>query len=74
MLNRNERYARVVSSDGWVVVLLVASDCLKSAMKYVEAIVRMRQRVVGWKTGVAARLRAEVEVGSVIGRAWMVET
>ena len=30
--------------------------------------------VVGWKTGVAARLRAEAEVGSVIGRAWMEET
>ena len=30
--------------------------------------------VVGWKTGVAARLRAEAEVGSVIGRASMVET
>ena len=30
--------------------------------------------VVGWKTGVAARLRAETEVGSVIGRACWVET
>ena len=43
MLNRNERYTKVVSSDGWVVVLLVASDCLTNVMKYVEAIVRMRQ-------------------------------
>jgi hypothetical protein len=42
MLNRNERYARM-SSDGWVVVLLVASDCLKPVMKYVEAMVRRRQ-------------------------------
>jgi hypothetical protein len=30
--------------------------------------------VVGWKAGVGARLRAEAEVGSVIGRVWMVET
>jgi len=74
MLNKNEKYARM-SSDGWVVVLLVvASDCLKNVMKYVEAIVRMRQMVVGWKAGVVARLHADAEVGSVIGRAWMVET
>jgi hypothetical protein len=94
MLSKNERYAKM-SSDGWVVVLLVASDCLKNVMKYVEAIVRRRQScgyvrcelrlvqrrhhlrtrtVVGWKAGVVARLRADVEVGSVIGRAWMVET
>jgi hypothetical protein len=42
MLHKNERYARM-SSDGWVVVLLVAFDCLKIVMKYVEAIVRRRQ-------------------------------
>jgi hypothetical protein len=30
--------------------------------------------VVGWKAGVAARLRAEPEVGSESGRVWMVET
>lgn len=42
MLNKNERYARM-SSDGWVVVLLVASDCLKNVMKNVEAMVRRRQ-------------------------------
>jgi hypothetical protein len=45
-------------------------------MKYVEAMVRRRQRVVGWgwKTGVVGRLRAEPEVGSESGRVWMVET
>jgi hypothetical protein len=42
MLSKNERYAKM-SSDGWVVALLVASDCLKNVMKYVEAIVRRRQ-------------------------------
>jgi hypothetical protein len=42
MLNKNEMYARM-SSDGWVVVSLVASDCLKNVMKYVEAMVRRRQ-------------------------------
>jgi len=35
-------YARM-SSDGWVFVSLVASDCLKYVMKYVEAMVRRRQ-------------------------------
>jgi len=42
MLNKNEKYANM-TFDGWVVVLLVASDCLKTVMKYVEAIVRRRQ-------------------------------
>lgn len=55
-------------------MLVVASDCLKHEMKYVEAIVRMRQRVVGWKAAAGARLRADAEVGSVIGTVWMVET
>jgi len=73
MLSKNERYARM-SSDGWVVVLLVVSDCLMSVRRYVQATVRRRQRVVGWKAGLGARLRAEVEVGSVIGRVRMVET
>jgi hypothetical protein len=71
MLNKSEMYARM-SIDGWVVVLLVASDCLKKARKRVEAIVRMRQKVVGWRAGVNARLRAEEE--SVIVRVRRVGT
>jgi hypothetical protein len=90
MLNKSERYARM-SIDGWVVVLLVASDCLKQVRKRVEAIERMRQdcenvcelcrprhhhlkthTVVGWRTWVGARLRAEG--ASVIVRVRMVGT
>jgi hypothetical protein len=47
MLHKSERYARM-SVEVWVVVLLVASDCLEKVMKRVEAIVRTRQSVVGW--------------------------
>jgi hypothetical protein len=42
MLNKSERYARM-NIDGWVFVLLVASDCLEKVRKRVEAIERMRE-------------------------------
>jgi hypothetical protein len=42
MLHTSERYARM-NVEGWVAMLLVASDCLKKVMKRVQAIVRTRQ-------------------------------
>lgn len=46
-------------------------------VSYVSSNIRHQLKtrtVVGWKAGVDARLRAGAEVGSVIGRVWMVET
>jgi len=74
MLNKNERYAKK-SIDGWVAVSLVAFDCLKKAREREERIERMRQRVVGWRSGLSVRLRAE-EVGAseIVRRVEMVGT
>jgi len=70
MLNKNERDARCI--EVWVGVLGVASDCLQKVMNCVEAMEKMRQRVVGWRAGESARLRAEG--ARVIARARRVET
>jgi microcystin degradation protein MlrC len=71
MLNKSERDARTCI-EVWVGVSGVASDCLQKVRNRVEAIERMRQRVVGWMAGETARLRAEGV--SVIVRARRVET
>jgi hypothetical protein len=63
MLNKSERDASV---GGWVVVLLVASDCSKQVRKCVEAIVRMRQ-ICGYACKFFCprhrRLKAHTDVG-----------
>jgi len=74
MLNKNERYAKR-RIDGWAAVSLVACDCLKMTRKREERIERMRQRVVGWRSGLSARLRAdEAGASEIVRRVGMVET
>lgn len=60
-----------MSVEGWVVVLLVASDCLKKVMKRVQAIVRMRQSYELCE--LRRPRRHQLKIHTVVGwRAWLV--
>jgi hypothetical protein len=71
MLHKSERNARM-SVEGWVVVLLVASDCSKKVMKRVQAIVRTRQSCE-YVYELRRPCRYQLKIHTVVGwRAWLV--